>query len=193
MSPRFNEALVYAAELHATQKKKVSEIPYIAHLLGVTAIALEHGADEDEAIAALLHDAVEDQGGQVTASEIRRRFGERVVEIVLGCTDADTTPKPAWRERKERYIAHLDSGNPSIFLVSASDKLYNARSIVADYRRVGEVLWDRFNGKREGTLWYYRTLADKFNGFAQEQRLSKDLADELDRTVQEMVRLANPT
>jgi (p)ppGpp synthase/HD superfamily hydrolase len=193
MSPRFNEALVYAAELHATQEKKVSKVPYIAHLLGVTAIALEYGADDDEAIAALLHDAVEDQGGQATAREIRRRFGERVVEIVLGCTDSDTTPKPPWRERKERYIAHLDSGNPSIFLVSASDKLYNARSIVADYRRVGEVLWDRFNGKREGTLWYYRTLADKFNGFAQEQRLSKDLADELERTVQEMERLANAT
>jgi (p)ppGpp synthase/HD superfamily hydrolase len=191
MTSRFCDALVYAAELHANQLRKASNVPYIAHLLGVTAIALEHGADEDEAIAALLHDAVEDQGGQATAEEIRRRFGERVIAIVLGCTDADTIPKPPWRERKERYIAHLDSGNPSIFLVSAADKLYNARSIVADYRRVGEVVWTRFNGKREGTLWYYRTLADKFNGFAQEQRLSKDLADELNRTVQEMERLAN--
>ncbi len=192
MTSRFCDALVYAAGLHANQLRKASNVPYIAHLLGVTAIALEHGADEDEAIAALLHDAVEDQGGQVTASEIRRRFGERVVEIVLGCTDADTMPKPAWRERKERYIAHLDSGNPSIFLVSASDKLYNARSIVADYRRVGEEVWTRFNGKREGTLWYYRTLADKFNRFSMEQRLAKDLADELERAVQEMERLANP-
>ncbi len=191
MSPRFNEALVYAAELHATQQKKVSKVPYIAHLLGVTAIALEHGADEDEAIAALLHDAVEDQGGQATAENIRRRFGDRVTEIVLGCTDSDTTPKPPWRKRKERYIAHLDSGNPSIFLVSAADKLYNARSIVADYRRVGEALWSRFNGKREGTLWYYRALADKFNGFAAQERMPNDLADELELTVKEMERLAN--
>jgi (p)ppGpp synthase/HD superfamily hydrolase len=193
MTSRFREALVYAAELHANQLRKASNVPYVAHLLGVTALALEHGADEDEAIAALLHDAVEDQGGQATAEQIRRRFGDRVTEIVLGCTDADTIPKPPWRERKERYIAHLDSGTPSIFLVSAADKLYNARSIVADYRRVGETVWTRFKGGREGTLWYYRTLADKFNGFAQEQRLSKDLADELDRTVHEMERLVKPT
>jgi GTP pyrophosphokinase len=166
MTPRFREALVYAAELQA--------------------IALEHGANEDEAIAALLHDAVEDQGGQTTAAEIRRRFGDRVIEIVLGCTDADTIPKPPWRERKERYIAHLDSGNPSTFLVSASDKLYNSRSIVTDYRRIGEAVWSRFKGGREGTLWYYRSLADKFNRFAQEHRMPKDLAEELERTVQEL-------
>jgi GTP pyrophosphokinase len=190
MSLRFREALVYAAELHANQSRKASNIPYVAHLLGVTAIALEHGADEDEAIAALLHDAVEDQGGQATATEIRRRFGDRVIEIVLGCTDADTIPKPPWRERKERYIAHLDSGSPSIFLVSAADKLYNVRSIVADYRRIGEAVWTRFNGGREGTLWYYRALADKFNQFAKQQRMSKDFADELERTVRELEKLA---
>jgi (p)ppGpp synthase/HD superfamily hydrolase len=190
MSPRFREALVYAAELHANQERKGGDVPYIAHLLGVTAIALEHGADEDEAIAALLHDAVEDQGGQATGAEIRRRFGDRVIEIVLGCTDADTKPKPPWRQRKESYIAHLDSGNTSIFRVSAADKLYNVRSIVADYRRIGEAVWTRFNGGRDGTLWYYRTLADKFNQLAKEQHMSKDLADELERTVRELESLA---
>jgi (p)ppGpp synthase/HD superfamily hydrolase len=190
MSPRFHEALTYAAELHAKQLRKASNIPYVAHLLGVTAIVLEHGAEEDEAIAALLHDAVEDQGGQATAAEIRRRFGDRVIDIVLGCTDADTIPKPPWRERKERYIAHLDNASPSILLVSAADKLHNASSIVVDYRRLGDEIWDRFNGGREGTLWYYRTLADKFNQFAKEQRMSNDLADELERTVRELEALA---
>ena len=190
MSPRFREALTYAAELHAKQFRKASNVPYVAHLLGVTAIALEHGADDDEAIAALLHDAVEDQGGQTTAAEIRRRFGDRVIEIVLGCSDADTIPKPPWRERKESYIAHLDNASASVLLVSAADKLHNAASIVADYRRFGEKVWDRFNGGRDGTLWYYRTLADKFNQFANEQRVSKDLALMLERAVRELETLA---
>ena len=178
---RFREALVYAAELHADQMRKASEVPYIAHLLGVASIAMEHGADEDEAIAALLHDAVEDQGGQATAHEIRRRFGERVVEIVLGCTDADTIPKPPWRARKEAYIAQIEHAPPSVWLVATSDKVYNARSILADYRRMGEAVWSRFTGGREGTLWYYRTLADKLC-----DRAPPALAEELARVVNEL-------
>jgi (p)ppGpp synthase/HD superfamily hydrolase len=185
LSSRFRDALIFAAELHADQMRKASEVPYIAHLLGVTGIALEHGADEDEAIAALLHDAVEDQGGQRTADEIRRRFGDRVAEIVLGCTDADTIPKPPWRARKEAYIAHIEHASPSICLVSAADKLYNARSVLADFRRLDDEVWSRFNGGKDGTLWYYRTLADKLR-----YRAPRALAEELEHVVSELERLA---
>jgi GTP pyrophosphokinase len=181
LTSRFRDALVYAAELHAEQTRKASGVPYIAHLLGVASIALEHGADEDEAIAALLHDAVEDQGGQRTAEEIRRRFGDRVVEIVLGCTDADTIPKPPWRQRKEKYIAHVEHSSPSVWLVSGSDKLYNARSILADYRRLGDEVWSRFTGRKEGTLWYYRALVK-----ALRDKAPLALAEELERVVSEL-------
>src|ERR1051325_12202408 len=129
LTSRFEDALSFAARLHSGQLRKGTAIPYVSHLLAVASVALEHGADEDEAIAALLHDAVEDQGGAPTREEIRRRFGDRVVEIVDGCTDAETVPKPPWRERKERYIAHVAEASPSVRLVSASDKLHNARSI----------------------------------------------------------------
>jgi GTP pyrophosphokinase len=155
---RFHEALVYASELHAQQRRKGTGAPYVAHLLGVTAIVLEHGGNEDEAIGALLHDAVEDQGGAPRLDEIRRRFGPMVAEIVAGCTDADTTPKPPWRERKEKYLAHLPAAGRSVQLVSAADKLYNVRAIVEDYRACGEAVWQRFNGGRDGTLWYYRSI-----------------------------------
>jgi (p)ppGpp synthase/HD superfamily hydrolase len=178
LSPRFAEALCYASRLHATQKRKGTGIPYISHLLAVTAIVLEQGGSEDEAIAALLHDAVEDQGGAKTREEIRRRFGENVVAIVDGCTDTDLEPKPEWWERKRRYIEHLHHAPSSVQLVAAADKLHNVRSIVADYRQLGEAIWGRFNGGREGTLWYYRELADTFC------RISpSSLAEELDRTV----------
>ena len=190
LSSRFHDALVYAAELHADQMRKAGDIPYVAHLLVVTAIALEHGADEDEAIAALLHDAVEDQGGQPTADEIRRRFGDQVVEIVLGCTDADTIPKPPWRERKEAYIAHIEHASASVWLVAAADKLYNARSVLSDYRRLGDVVWARFSGGKEGTLWYYRTLTNQLR-----DKAPAALADELERVVSELerdVRLKSP-
>lgn len=185
LTERFEDALVYAARLHARQVRKGAGVPYVSHLLGVAAIALEHGADEDEAIAALLHDAVEDQGGAATREEIRRRFGQRVASIVDGCTDADVTPKPPWRERKERYVAHLASAPPSVRLVSAADKLYNARTILADYRAHGESLWPRFTGGREGTLWYYRALVEAFRAHGPDP-----LADELARVVAELERLA---
>src|SRR4051794_14565870 len=133
-SSRFEDALVYATRLHAQQVRKGSGVPYIAHLLAVTAIAMEYGADEDTAIAALLHDAVEDQGGAATREAIRRRFGERVVAIVDGCTDTEVTPKPPWRARKDAYVAHVLVAPPDVRLVSAADKLHNARSILADYR-----------------------------------------------------------
>jgi (p)ppGpp synthase/HD superfamily hydrolase len=185
LSTRFEEALILAVRWHAGQVRKETTIPYIAHLLGVASLVLEQGADEDEAIAALLHDAVEDQGGAVALEEIRRRFGDGVAEIVAGCTDAWTTPKPPWRERKEAYIAHLRQASASVRLVSAADKLHNARAILADYRALGEALWSRFNGGKAGTLWYYRALVETLQSVE-----PTPLVEELDRVVSEIERLA---
>jgi (p)ppGpp synthase/HD superfamily hydrolase len=162
LGPRFLRAFEFAAEKHAGQTRKASTIPYIAHLMGVASLALEFGGDEDLAIAALLHDVVEDCGGAPMLKEVRRRFGKRVAKVVDGCTDADTLPKPPWQERKERYIRHLKDADAETRLVSAADKLNNVRSILADYREVGEAIWERFNGGRAGTLWYYRALLDEF-------------------------------
>jgi (p)ppGpp synthase/HD superfamily hydrolase len=181
LSERFTTALTYATQLHAQQVRKGSGVPYIAHLLGVASIALEHGANEDEAIAALLHDAIEDQGGAATREEIRRRYGDNVTAIVDGCTDADSIPKPPWRQRKEAYIAHILTASSSVRLVSAADKLYNAQSILKDYRIVGESLWERFQGGRTGTLWYYRSLVDAFK-----KTEVTPLVEELERVVLEL-------
>ena len=185
LSPRFGYALFYASQLHRDQLRKGTQIPYVSHLLAVTALVLEHGGTEDEAIAALLHDAVEDQGGSETREVIREQFGEDVAAIVDGCSDADTLPKPPWDERKKAYVAHVRIAPPSVRLVSAADKLHNARAILADYRQLGETLWDRFNGGRDGTLWYYRALADTFRSAE-----SNALSEELDRTVAELERMA---
>ena len=152
--------------------------------MGVASIALEYGADEDEAIAALLHDAIEDQGGQTVRAEIRVRFGERVTEIVDGCTETDTTPKPPWAERKKAYIARISSTLPSVRLVSAADKLHNIRSILKDYRTQGDVVWDLFKGGKQGTLWYYRSLVAAFH-----EADSTPIVVELDRLVTELERL----
>ncbi len=168
-----------------TASYPATAVPYIAHLLGVAAIVLEHGGDEDETIAALLHDAIEDQGGATTREEVRRRFGDRVTAIVDGCTDTDVTPKPPWRARKEAYIAHVRTADASVRLVSAADKLFNARSLARDYRQLGESLWDRFTGGREGTLWYYRELVDAFR-----QAGNTQLVDEIARAVEELEELA---
>ena len=182
LSERYERALVWAARKHARQVRKGTTIPYVSHLLAVSSLALEHGADEDEAIAALLHDAVEDQGGPRTREEIRAEFGERVASIVDGCTDTDQDPKPPWRPRKEAYVAHIAEAPPSVLLVSACDKLHNARSILSDLRATGPAVWDRFTGKRDGTLWYYRALADAFAAAGAPKGLVADLA----RVVREM-------
>jgi GTP pyrophosphokinase len=162
LGPRFLRAFLFAAEKHAGQGRKASTVPYIAHLMGVASLVLEAGGDEDLAIAALLHDVVEDCGGAPMLKEVRRRFGKRVANIVEGCTDTDIDPKPPWRERKENYLRHLRNADPDTRLVSAADKLHNVRSILTDYRDVGESIWARFNGGRDGTLWYYRVLLDEF-------------------------------
>ncbi|MBI5877515.1 MAG: HD domain-containing protein [Chloroflexi bacterium] len=185
LTSRFSDALAYAAQLHGAQTRKGTHIPYIAHLLAVAGIVIEQGASEDEAIAALLHDAIEDQGGRVTAAEIRRRYGETVEQIVWGCTDAEVVPKPPWRTRKEAYLAHLPGASESVRLVSAADKLHNVRSISADYRTLGEGLWARFNGGKDGTLWYYRALVAAFRAAG-----GSPLVDELDRVVSELEGLA---
>jgi (p)ppGpp synthase/HD superfamily hydrolase len=186
LSTRFEKALVFAARLHTGQVRKGTSVPYISHLLMVAGMVLEQGGDEDAAIAALLHDAAEDQGGQATLDEIRRRFGDRVAEIVAGCTDAFTTPKPPWRERKEAYLAHLPQASAAVRLVAAADKLHNARTTVADYRASGEAIWGRFNGGREGTLWFYRAMVEALQAGG-----SSPLVEELDRVVSELERLAS--
>ena len=186
LSERFEEALIFAIRLHAKQIRKGTTIPYIAHLLSVAGIAIEYGADEDEAIAALLHDAIEDQGGAAIRDEIRQRFGEKVVEIVNGCTDADVRPKPPWQARKEAYITHLRDASPSVRLVSAADKVHNIQTIIKDYRAIGDTLWGRFKGGKEGTLWYYRALVSTFR-----EGGSTPMIEELDRLVSELETLVS--
>lgn len=179
---RFEEALAYAAHLHRRQLRKGTTIPYVTHLLAVAAIVGENGGTEDEVIGALLHDAVEDQGGATTREEIRTRFGGSVVVIVDGTSDTDVVPKPPWRERKEAYVAHVRSAPESVRLVSAADKLHNARSILRDLRAEGETVWGRFRGGKEGTLWYYQALVEAFRAAGS----LDNLVDELDDVVEEI-------
>ena len=157
---RFVEAFAFAAEKHSGQTRKRTRVPYISHLMSVAALVLEAGGDEDQAIAGLLHDVVEDCGGEPMLTEVRTHFGDRVAAIVDGCTDAYTVPKPPWKQRKLEYLAVLREANDDIRLVTAADKLHNVRTILADYRSEGDSVWDRFNGRREGTLWYYRAVLD---------------------------------
>ncbi len=186
-SPRFEQALVYAHQLHARQTRKGTAIPYIGHLLAVTSIVIENGGSEDEVIAALLHDAIEDAGGGPIRAAIRERFGENVLEIVEGLTDTDQTPKPPWLARKETYIAHLDKASSSVLLVSLADKIHNAGSILHDVRSEGNRVWSRFTGGQDGSLWYYRALVEAFRMRGQ----FPALIDELDRVVGELERLAS--
>ena len=182
---RFEEALLYAARLHRDQTRKGTGTPYVTHLLAVAAIVGENGGTEDETVAALLHDAPEDRGGKERLEEIRARFGDEMAEIVDGCTDTYEDPKPEWRPRKEAYIAHVAEASPSVRLVSAADKLHNARSILADLRVLGDELWGRFTGGKEGTLWYYRALVEAYAGDG-----SNPVVEELDRVVREIEALA---
>ena len=163
LSSGFEEALILATRLHTNQVRKGTRIPYVAHLLAVTALVLEDGGDEDQTIAALLHDAVEDQGGIETLDEIRKLFGEQVARIVEGCSDSIESPKPPWRERKVNYMRHLREANIDILRVSLADKLHNACSILRDLQQNGDVIWDRFKGGKDGTLWYYRSLVAIFH------------------------------
>ena len=189
LTDRFDRALLYAMHVHGGQARKGTSIPYVAHLLAVAATVLEYGGSEDMAIAALLHDAVEDQGGGPRLADIRNRFGDWVAGIVTSCSDSSAFSsghrKDDWRTRKAGYIERIDSFGPETLLVSLADKVHNARSILRDLRKadIGPAVWDRFKRPKEDTLWYYRSLADKFqerlSADAFQHRMSGQLADEL--------------
>jgi hypothetical protein len=181
---RFEDALVYATQTHAPQARKGTGVPYVAHLLAVASLVLEDGGDEEEAVAALLHDAVEDQGGEARLQEIRHRYGDRVADIVRECSDTDASPKPPWRDRKVAYIAHVGGASPGAVRVSLADKLHNARAVLYDYRDLGEELWERFNPEAD-QLWYYRSLVAAFRA-----RSDGPMVEELDRVVTELEQVA---
>lgn len=186
LSPRFLDAVGEAQRLHAGQGRKGTATPYLAHLFAVTALVLEDGGSEDEAIAALLHDGPEDVGGEATLADIRERFGDPVADIVAACSDTFETPKPPWHERKESYLAHLDAPgmSPGTLRVSLADKLHNARALLLDYRAEGEAVWERFKTRSAADqIWYYRTLVDIFC-----RRRPGRMADELELVVGELER-----
>jgi (p)ppGpp synthase/HD superfamily hydrolase len=189
LTPRFDEAVTEARRLHGGQRRKGTGIPYVAHLLSVAAIVLEDGGSEEEALAALLHDVIEDVPGEGTEEFIREHFGGRVADIVRACSDATTHPKPPWRKRKEDYLAHLETAPPDVLRVSLADKLHNARAILYDLRTVGDEVWSRFAASNASDqLWYYRSLADVFS-----RRKPGPLAEELQRVVDEIGALAGPS
>jgi (p)ppGpp synthase/HD superfamily hydrolase len=188
-SARLDDAFALAARLHAGDLRKGTRIPYLAHLLGVCALVLVDGGDEDEAIAALLHDALEDHPETISRREIGTRFGARVLAIVEGCTD---TPrghtggrKPPWRARKEAYLARVRTSPPGALRVSLADKVDNARQILADHREVGALVWERFSAGGDEQRWYYRSLVDAYRTAG----VTSPLLDELARVVGELERL----
>jgi (p)ppGpp synthase/HD superfamily hydrolase len=186
LGPRLQRAFRYAAEQHAGQTRKQTAVPYLSHLMAVASLVLEAGGDEDMAIAALLHDVVEDCGGMPRLREVGKEFGSRVAKIVEGCTDAFVEPKPEWLDRKKNYLREVKHADVETRLVSASDKLHNVRTILTDYRQQGEAIWARFSGKRDGTLWYYRALSDEY-----QQRSPNRITRELEIAVAELERVVS--
>ncbi len=185
LTEEFDRAFLFASRIHRGQFRKGGDIPYLTHLMSVAALVLEDGGDESQAIAALLHDALEDTS--LIAAEIETEFGATVRAIVEGCTDTTQKPKPPWRRRKQAYVEHLrDERDPGTLRVALADKLHNARAILADYRAIGDELWSRFNAGETDVLWFQRSLAKIFR----DQRiLSSPMVDELDRVVSELERL----
>jgi (p)ppGpp synthase/HD superfamily hydrolase len=186
LTERFDRALLYATHVHGGQVRKETTTPYVAHLMAVSATVLEYGGDEDQAIAGLLHDAVEDQGGKPRLNDIRNRFGDRVADIVCACSDtvadaASGQPKQEWQVRKERYLQRLPTLDEGTLLVSLADKTHNARSILRDLRKeeIGDSIWQRFSQPRDRTIWYYERLAETFKAV-----LPGQLADELSEIVE---------
>jgi (p)ppGpp synthase/HD superfamily hydrolase len=184
LGPRLQRAFRYAAEKHEGQTRKQTAVPYLSHLMAVASLVLEAGGDEDMAIAALLHDVVEDCGGMPRLREVRKMFGARVAGIVEGCTDSFGDPKPEWIERKKEYLREVTHADSETRLVSASDKLHNVRTILADHRQNGEAIWKRFSGKKDGTLWYYRALSDEYR-----RRGANRITRELELAVEELERV----
>ena len=181
LSVRFDEALVLASTLHRAQARKTSGVPYVAHLLGVASLVLEEGGSEDMAIAALLHDAAEDQGGEVVLEAISAAFGAEVARWVRQASDSFLHPKPEWETRKRHHLTQIPAADREARLIMLADKVYNARSILADHARVGAEVWKRFNVPRERTLWYYESLLEVF-----ERGLSPVLYDTLSECVRRM-------
>jgi (p)ppGpp synthase/HD superfamily hydrolase len=179
LTPTFVQAVQYAAEKHGTQTRKGGGVPYLGHLLSVAGYVIEADGTETEAIAAMLHDAAEDQGGLETLAEIREKFGDNVANIVGECSDTFETPKPPWRERKENYIDHLSEASDSALLVSLADKLHNAHAILRDFRAHGDELWQRFSVKDPTDhLWYYRSLLEVYS-----KRIDNWMVDELGEVI----------
>jgi (p)ppGpp synthase/HD superfamily hydrolase len=186
LTNRLSEALNFAIKTHDGQPRKgMADVPYVSHLLIVAGLALEYGADEEVTVAALLHDAAEDGGGEATLAEIRAHFGDRVADIVAGCSDTYEKPKPDWRPRKEAYIKRIASEPVETRLVSAADKLHNVSSSIRDYRVRGDAFFEPFSGGKDGTLWYYRSLVDAFKQAGGNDALVQDL----DAAVSEFERL----
>ena len=185
VSLRFRRAITAALNFHREQTRKGGTVPYIAHVLAVTSIVQECGGTEDDAIAALLHDAVDNGGGWDAYEDISRKFSVKVADIVLNCTDTMEFPKPPWRERKDAFLSGLPNVSDSARLVIAADKLHNARCLLADLRSQGDEVWERFSGGKEGTLWYYRAVAETLKKAGPHL-----LAAELGRVVGELEQVA---
>lgn len=181
MTPRYTQAIHFAATVHEGQSRKGTAIPYIVHPVAVAALVAEYGGDEDQQISALLHDVLED-GGPHHSPEIERLFGQRVLSIIQACTDGvpdATGGKPPWETRKREYLVHLADASDDVLLVSGCDKLSNAQAILADLEKIGPAVFERFTAKREGTVWYYQELSRIFS----ERRapVAKLLAETVDK------------
>ena len=191
LTERFSIALTEADRLHRNQLRKGTDIPYISHLLAVASLVLENGGDEDQAIAALLHDAIEDCAEEVGGATLLRDrflelFGSRVIVMVNACTDAETTPKPPWKDRKEAHLRHLQQADPAVLLVVAADKLHNTRCLLSDLRLHGAETWQRFKGGRDGTLWYLTAMSALLS-----QRLQNPLSRQLVESVSNLHALSS--
>ena len=186
LTPQFADAFAWAVHLHARQARKGSTIPYVTHLMIVAATVLEYGGSETQAIAALLHDAAEDQGGQPTLDMIRTRFGNAVADIVETCTDTFEIPKPDWKPRKQAYLDRLRHHAGDAKLVATADKLHNFSTTRDDLRREGDAAWRKFNAPKEGQLWYFRGCVD---ALAAPGRTS--IVEKLAAVVEDIERLAN--
>ena len=183
LSGRFDEAFRYAHEAHKTQTRKGTETPYIGHLMGVASIVLDDGGTEDEAIAALLHDAAEDQGGRPRLADIRARFGDQVARIVEDCTDSWDSQREPWAERKQAYVEHARTLGPSGLRVSAADKVHNAYAILRDLRNAGESVWSRFSVTPDDVMSYYEALVRAYRSAPGMSKDGSRLVDELDRII----------
>jgi (p)ppGpp synthase/HD superfamily hydrolase len=187
LTERFEQALLFAARAHAKQTRKGCDIPYFAHLMSVAALVLEHGGGEAEAIAALLHDAVEDQGGEAMMGRIEKAFGPKVGALVRGCSEQVASPKPPWLHRKLDYIDRIAHAEPSVRLIVLADKVHNTRDLLADYRRRGVVTFERFTGGARGAIWFYRATADALS--KAQPPVAGPLVEELERCVSELERV----